>query len=214
MTTHIVKQGECLSVIASRHGMSWKQLWDDPGNEKLRERRKDPNVLYPGDEVAIPEAKRSRVALTLDASTTVVRRRAGGTSPFTLKLLDASGKPLANTEYKFTVGSETRTGRTDKAGMLREELALDVDAAVVEFGGKRYELEIGHLNPLEETDDAGLSGAQARLKNLGYRIPAIDGKKNDATERALRKFQADEGLDVTGELDDATRARLRERHGC
>jgi peptidoglycan hydrolase-like protein with peptidoglycan-binding domain len=35
----------------------------------------------------------------------------------------------------------------------------------------------------------------------------------DATRKALLAFQRKEGLDESGEIDDATRARLDERHG-
>lgn len=213
MTTHKVEQGECLSVIAARHGLTWQQLWDCEANAALRERRKNPDILYPGDEVEIPEAKPSRVPLVLDAKTTVVKRRADR-KPFKLKLLDADGKALARTEYKLTVGDEKRSGRTNADGVLREEIPLEVTAATLEAGDLRFELDLGHLNPLEETDDDGLSGAQARLRNLGYRVPAIDGQPGAPTERALRAFQVDEGLEVTGTLDDATRTRLLARHEC
>src|SRR5690606_17426642 len=52
---HRVAQGECLSTIAHRFGLeSWKVLWDHPENAPLRERRKSPHVLLPGDVVAVP----------------------------------------------------------------------------------------------------------------------------------------------------------------
>jgi N-acetylmuramoyl-L-alanine amidase len=73
---------------------------------------------------------------------------------------------------------------------------------------------IGHLNPLLNTDDDGCSGAQARLVNLGYGTGEIDGEMGSMTQAALREFQADHGLEVTGELDQATIARLAEKHGC
>ena len=56
MRTHIVKQGECLSSLAARFGfLNWKQLYDHPANAKLRQKRPNPNILAPGDEVAVPE---------------------------------------------------------------------------------------------------------------------------------------------------------------
>ena len=53
-------------------------------------------------------------------------------------------------------------------------------------------------------------GAQGRLRNLGYSVGAIDGVLGRRTDEALRAFQLDHGLEVTGELDDATRAKLAE----
>jgi peptidoglycan hydrolase-like protein with peptidoglycan-binding domain len=73
---------------------------------------------------------------------------------------------------------------------------------------------IGHLNPLSDTVDYGISGAQARLVNFGYGTGEIDGEMGPMTQAALREFQADHGLEVTGELDQATIARLAEKHGC
>ncbi len=214
MTTHKVEQGECLSTIASKNGLTWRQLWEHPDNAALREKRKNPNILHPGDEVAIPEKKRPSVALALDGTTTVTRRRADH-RPLVLRVVDANGAALTDTEYKLVpTGTAERRGRTDKQGVLREELPLSVKQAKLEVGELRFDLDIGHLNPLERTDDDGVSGAQARLKNLGYRTGKIDGKLGPRTEAALRAFQTDEGLDVTGTLDEPTRTRLAARHGC
>lgn len=214
MSTHVVKQGECLASIAARHGLTWRQLWDDPGNAPLRERRKDPSVLHPGDEVAIPPEGPPRATLALDAVTTVVRRRRGH-RPLVLRLLDDDGAPLADADYRLTpAGGEARAGKTDAAGVLRDELPVDVVAARLEVGERTFALDVGHLNPLEDTADDGVSGAQARLVNLGYRPGRVDGVVGRLTRAALRAFQADEGLEVTGDLDAPTRTRLRARHGC
>jgi hypothetical protein len=45
---------------------------------------------------------------------------------------------------------------------------------------------------------------QTRLKALGYDQKAIDGVVGDNTRAALRSFQRDKGLDVTGEVDGPT----------
>ena len=73
---------------------------------------------------------------------------------------------------------------------------------------------IGHLNPLSDTNDDGISGAQARLVNLGYGTGEIDGQTGPMTLAALREFQANHELEVTGELDQATIAKLAEERGC
>lgn len=53
--SHIVKSRQNLTRIARQHGIgSWKPLWDMPDNEGLRERRKNPNLLRPGDAVVVP----------------------------------------------------------------------------------------------------------------------------------------------------------------
>ena len=52
---HKVKQGECISSIAEDYGFSWERIWNDLNNEELKQKRKDPNILYPGDEVVIAD---------------------------------------------------------------------------------------------------------------------------------------------------------------
>lgn len=50
--------------------------------------------------------------------------------------------------------------------------------------------------------------AQARLARLGYYPGPIDGDFGPMTSRAIRSYQADYGLPITGRLDYQTRASL------
>lgn len=61
MTTHTVAKDENLSVIAAKHGFkNWRIIYYAAGNEAFRQRRPDPDLIQPGDVVAIPE--RSEIA--------------------------------------------------------------------------------------------------------------------------------------------------------
>jgi hypothetical protein len=76
-----------------------------------------------------------------------------------------------------------------------------------------YRFELRRMDP-----SSTISGAQARLHLLGYHLPrgfnGIDGVLDEPTRTALCAFQEDQELDVTGELDDATQAKLAElTHG-
>ena len=54
---------------------------------------------------------------------------------------------------------------------------------------------------------------QTILNGLGYETGPVDGELNDATREALRKFQADAGLEPTAEVTMLTVIELRNRWG-
>jgi hypothetical protein len=52
---YTVKSGDWLDGIAKRNGLlSWKDIYYHEKNKAHREKRKDPNKLYPGDQLWIP----------------------------------------------------------------------------------------------------------------------------------------------------------------
>lgn len=53
-----------------------------------------------------------------------------------------------------------------------------------------------------------MTGAQRRLLELGFWMPAADGKYGPLTQQALWAFQKSLGLERTGELDNPTTAAL------
>ena len=64
MPVHTVQQGEHLPALAERYGFQTiDPIWNDPANAELKQLRKNPMVLMPGDEVTIPD--REQTALTL-----------------------------------------------------------------------------------------------------------------------------------------------------
>lgn len=209
---HVVRQGECLSRIARHYGFKGhRALWEHPDNASLRARRRDPDVLFPGDVVAIPERGESveRVATgavhTFELALPVKELR--------LALRDAHDQPVANAPYALAFGDARREGTTDGEGRLREPVPHGADAATLTVEGRAIPLRLGHLNPARDTPDHGVSGAQARLRNLGYPVGPIDGVVGPRTRRAAALFQRDEDLDPTGALDDATTDALLRVHG-
>jgi hypothetical protein len=54
---------------------------------------------------------------------------------------------------------------------------------------------------------AQIQSLQAALNRAGIAV-AVDGQAGPETQRALQQYQRDNGLPVTGELDEQTRARL------
>jgi peptidoglycan hydrolase-like protein with peptidoglycan-binding domain len=58
-----------------------------------------------------------------------------------------------------------------------------------------------------------VSGIQGRLCNLGFACGPVDGKLGPRTRGALRRFQSDRNLSVSGQADNATRDRLKQESG-
>ncbi|HEY8901522.1 MAG TPA: peptidoglycan-binding domain-containing protein [Chthoniobacterales bacterium] len=58
--------------------------------------------------------------------------------------------------------------------------------------------------PVYVASQASLVRAQAQLSRLGYYRGEVDGSFGPLTSSALRRYQADYGLPITGRLDRAT----------
>src|SRR5579859_5901206 len=180
MPEHTVKQGECLSRIASLYGFGdWRTLYEDPANAELRAMRPDPNVLCPGDVVFIPERSKRQERCSTDATYRFQIRRPKRT--IRLVVLDAAGHPVAGAPYTLAIGDSTRAGVTDGAGVVECTVPLDAEQGTLVANGHAWPLRIGHLDPVDETPDGGVTGIQARLRNLGYDPGRIDGRLGPRT---------------------------------
>ena len=72
-TPYTVQKGDNLSKIARRNGLrSWKTIYYHPDNEGFRRLRPNPNLIYPGDVVQIPDSPSPTGASPVPA------RRGGG----------------------------------------------------------------------------------------------------------------------------------------
>ncbi|MCH9687516.1 MAG: peptidoglycan-binding protein [Deltaproteobacteria bacterium] len=214
MTIHTIRQGECLSSIAKKYGFaSWEAIYDHPDNEALRSRRPNPNLVFPGDEVFIPELQQDSVQLSTNS-----QHRIRVTTPKrTLHLAAETPQRtrLSNAEYRLEVGSKVYEGTTDGDGRLKEMIPALAERATLTVGTHVWHLHIAALNPIEDTDDEGVSGIQGRLKNLAYDPGAIDGKTGRRTKAAIRRFQANaSSLKVDGICGPKTQQALLEAHGC
>jgi Putative peptidoglycan binding domain/LysM domain len=221
---HTVKQGEWLSKIATMYMIpDWKTIWDDPNNAKLQKSR-DPNILFPGDKLFIPEQK-MEVRASGEKHKIVIKE-----PPETLRvtMLNADGSPIKDQKFCLTVGEKDYKGTTTGSGeVIVENLKLRGEhEGILDFPdiGMRFPVGLGHLNPTkkksEEDDkdyDNGVSGLQMRLANLGFDPGPADGIAGPKTRNALLRFQImvmeRSNEKATGALDNETRDAIIKAYG-
>jgi peptidoglycan hydrolase-like protein with peptidoglycan-binding domain len=58
-----------------------------------------------------------------------------------------------------------------------------------------------------------IAGTQRLLQSLGYDLPAVTGALDEATVRAIRRFEADSGLAMKGRVSSDVMAELARRSG-
>jgi N-acetylmuramoyl-L-alanine amidase len=211
---HTVIQGECLASISKKYKfLNYRTIYDAPENAALRQKRPNPNILFPGDRLFIPSKQsKTEQCPTGSAHTFQISRQK---LYLCILLKSDPATPYANKKYELEVGGKTIRGNTDQTGLLWAEVPADAATGTLKFwpGEKESEgiimwkLSLGHLDP---SDTA--TGAQARLNNLGFYCGAVDGVIGPKTKRALHAFQRVNGLPATGGLDAATSALLEAEH--
>lgn len=216
MPIHVVRQGECLSSIAKSYGfVDWRKIYDHPQNAGLKQKRPNPNVIYPGDDIFIPDQElkteprhtEKKHKFRLKTQKTLVR----------IVLKDGSFQPFAGKKYKLVVGDKTYEGRTGSDGLIHQAVVADEETGLLtawlgdDDSGMGYiwEVRLGHLDPVKE-----LTGIQARLNNLSFNCGEVDGIYGPHTQAAVEGFQKKYELKVDGIAGPITRSKLEEVHGC
>ena len=201
-TQHVVEQGDCFSSIAEQYGISWKTIWNHPGNAELKQKRKDPNVLYPGDVVTVPDKDLKEEDRPVDARHKF--KMDGEPTHIKIRLL-IDDQPRAGVSYQLIVNGKTIKGSTDGGGYLQADIPPDAQTGILIVGEgttqEVHELGLGSLDPIE-TD----SGVRGRLEAMGYQV-------DEDLAPAVRAFQFKENLEVTGVIDDSLRAKVKEKFG-
>lgn len=62
--------------------------------------------------------------------------------------------------------------------------------------------------PKEDAASNRVTDIQARLRQLGYAVPSVSGTVDDATRAAIRTYEADQGMAVTGRASPEVLERL------
>ncbi|MFL0799397.1 MAG: peptidoglycan-binding protein [Agarilytica sp.] len=217
-TTHTVAQGETLARIAKQHKFaSWQTIYNHVENKPFREKRPDPNIIFPGDQLKIPE-KEDRMSSGSTNSTHVFRVKKPEIEKFRVKIQNSSGRAWAGKRVVLSVGGQNIDAPIGPNGVLEIELPngdesegelkvfMDPNS---EEPTHEFEVQLGHLDPVEE-----LSGVQARCNLLGFDCGVADGIMGSKTRTGVKKFQASEGLDVDGVPGPMTKGKLKEVYGC
>src|SRR5688572_28264733 len=104
-SVHTVVQGEHLSGIAKKYGFSsYKTIWDHGKNAELKKKRQNPNVIFPGDELFVPdkgekeESRETEEKHRFELKTEKLKLR--------LVLEDLYEKPIANAKCELHVENE------------------------------------------------------------------------------------------------------------
>jgi hypothetical protein len=186
------RQGDHLSKIAKAFGLSdYHTISDHPDNATLKQQRQNPNVLFPGDSLFVPDHEQKEES----RSTNQKHRFKMNSNSLKLRLTleDAYEAPLANAKCQLILGCDFRNLTTDGSGKIEQNIPADIrDASLTvqdaqsPLSGGQITIKIGDLDPVTET-----SGQIARLSNL-----VGDVTKPDQTivESAVEEFQCDTGL--------------------
>ena len=128
----------------------------------------------------------------------------------TIRLLDIYDQPVSNKAYVLEVANRRFQGATSEQGVVSHPVPSDANTGKLTINKWSVELVIRDMEPV-----AQIKGAQARLNNLGFYVcDELNDQIDESFRRALRCFQADYQLEVTGELDEATKQKLEQVHGC
>lgn len=208
-TTHTVEPGEHMASIAQQYGFrDFHTLWDHPDNEALKQKRVDPLVLFPGDTVVIPDKTQREVPCPTDKS----HRFRVSTKPLKLRiaLKDFDNEPITGMACVLTVDGKLFELTSDGDGIVETSIPNGAQEGLLQIPDLDLEhaVKIGFLDPADEE-----SGWQGRLINLGYYAGPAGDNEVELLRNAIEEFQCDHALQVTGELDGATQAKLKQEHG-
>ena len=207
--SHTVKRGECLSSIAKAYGFAdWRRIYDAPDNATFRQTRPNPDLIYPGDVVSIPDTTSPTLSLGTGKSHAIEIEEPTATLRLLLEVSESY-------QYELDIDGKLINGSTDGKSPVEQPIRPDLAEAKLTVwpasAGRdvatTWTLMLGVLDPIDE-----LSGVQGRLQNLGYYSGPLNGRTSSECDYAIEHFQNDEHLDPTAGMTDETRGRLRKRH--
>jgi N-acetylmuramoyl-L-alanine amidase len=205
--TYTVKQGDYLVKIARENGfLDDRTIWEHPQNKSLKEKRKNPGVLFPGDVIFIPDCQDKE-----ESGATGQKHRfelSVAKNQLRLILEDLYGNRIGNARCELHVNGTVFNVTSMADGKIEQQIPIDAQEAelIVTDGdtslkGVKLNVQIGHLDPVEER-----SGQKARLSNLGYYLGRLEDDDDLQFRCAVEEFQCDNGLQVDGDCGPKTQS--------
>lgn len=208
MPDYTVGEGESIRSIAKDQGFFWKTIWDHGKNAQLKNERKDPNVLFEGDNVFIPDLEKKYVDKPTEQTHEFIRK--GEPAKFKLRL-QTMDQPRKNEPYTLIIDGKVIHGSTDGNGKLECPIPGNAKGGklILKGGKEEYAVKIGNLDPVDKP-----SGVRQRLNNLGFNCGAssTDEKLDPETADAIRQFQEKYKLQITGKITDEFKSKLKQLH--
>jgi type VI secretion system secreted protein VgrG len=135
--------------------------------------------------------------------------------PFTTRQLDDDLKPFANKKYRLVVDGLVFDGTTDEQGGLTEKVPAEATVGQLTLWIEEYPSGTRLRRPIAFSEapippPATVEGALVRLKQLGYYEGELVAELTPDARAAIQYFQADNALEPSGELDQATAAKVNE----
>lgn len=134
MALYTVVKGDTLWAIARRYGVTWRELYEHGNNATFREKRPDPDRIYPGDVLWVPQSPYADECSLDDTDTAAIARRSKNTLTvqdlyyIRLAVFDANEDPVPGRAYiiQDMDGEELFAGTTDNQGFINHDgIALD-----------------------------------------------------------------------------------------
>jgi len=207
----VIHKGDTIAELAFKRGATVAEIWNFGKNADLKALRKNPDVLAPLDIVYLPPEP--DVGLDIAAGDSLTAMVTVPRHTLKLKLCDGKGKPFAGVAFEVDGGEPVpEPGMTDGNGVATFTTHVTSRQVTIRLPSKKAEfsLSVAGLDPV-----CTRSGAEGRLRNLGF-LEEVEGGEDVLHlhyREALFAFQEKYELPVTGELDDATQAKLGEVGG-
>jgi hypothetical protein len=188
MQPYVICKGDYLLKLAYQFGFDADTVWNDPSNATLQQLRPDPNILFAGDVLYIPDqTDKPLPAFSLTPGSTNNFVADAPTVTVTLTFSDSRCASQACTIPELP---ELTGLTTDNTGLLSLTLPVSIDTYTVNFtdAGLSFSCGLGLLDPITT-----LSGIVQRLQNLGYMysgVPSSPAPDLDTIRTGLRALKA------------------------